>query len=460
MTASASASTSDHRWAEGVWACPDPRTEEDLPQDRAISVKQTSTIGRHDEAKLLDLLRGVSRSRLARSDLVQCDVVTDGDTVTALVATGQLIVRTSVLEASEPLRSALEQAGFTRTDVPAELDGHVECLTKSEITPNELEAFARDLRRQGHPVSVNHITPLGYWVKSEDGPEHTAWRQDPPAPAAAPSPIVAVIDTGIVDAKARTDGWLAEIVRDPTPETGNVDELDGPDMGGELDLGAGHGTFAAGIVRQVAPNAKIEAIKALDTTGIGSEVSVAAAMVRAVRAGAQIINLSLGTRTFDDQPPVAIEVALELIDAHVGEHGRGDDVLIVAAAGNIGDTRPCWPAAFERIVSVAALTAAGQPAPWSSHGPWVNCSTVGEGVASPFVPGVEAAVLDKTPDKFDGDDWAIWAGTSFAAPQIAGLAARVVAEQGLAPREACAVVIASGYPIPDYGRAVRILPGT
>ena len=76
---------------------------------------------------------------------------------------------------------------------------------------------------------------------------------------------------------------------------GDVDPLDRfplrrPD--GYLDLAAGHGTFVAGIVRQVAPRAEVTVYRAVDSDGVGTEVTVACEMIRAVKEGAQIINLS------------------------------------------------------------------------------------------------------------------------------------------------------------------------
>lgn len=434
----------------------DPRSTSDLAKDRVISVKQNSTMGNHDDDYLHRVLDQIRAGRADDAALVQFDIVTKDGKVAALVAAGELVVRSAVVEKSAELRNELRQADFVRADVPDELAGHIERFVNKGMTGNELDQFSQGLRKQGFPVSVNHIAPMGYWMKSEDGPEHTTYHRDAPVLPESPGPVVAVIDTGIEQLGIRTDHWLDEIVRDTT----NIDELDGPDPGTELDLGAGHGTFASGVVRQVSTHAEIRVVKALDASGLGTDVGVGAAMVRAVREGAEILNLSLGTRTLDDQPPPALDAALELIDAHVGPDGNGVDVLIIAAAGNFGDTRPCWPAAFPRVKSVAALTAAGAPSAWSTHGPWVTCSTVGEGISSPYVEGIESVIVDTTPDTFGPDDWAMWSGTSFAAPQIAGLAAQICADTGDAPLVAFTTILNSGSPVPGYGAKVMILPGT
>jgi subtilisin family serine protease len=139
------------------------------------------------------------------------------------------------------------------------------------------------------------------------------------------------------------------------------------------------------------------------------------------------------------------------------------DVLIVASAGNLGNTEPVYPAAFDEVVAVGALTDDLQPAPFSSHGDWVNCSSVGVGVVSTFVSGVEPP--EPQPDQpdqvFGANPWALWSGTSFSAPQISGAVARLCGDApGLKPRAALDALLAGKPSLPGYGSTVRLLPGT
>jgi len=61
---------------------------------------------------------------------------------------------------------------------------------------------------------------------------------------------------------------------------------------------------------------------------------------------------------------------------------------------------------------------------------------------------------------FGPDAWAVWTGTSFAAPQIAGAVANVCQAEGIGVREALRRLLAAGRPVPGFGRAVGpILPG-
>ena len=211
-----------------------------------------------------------------------------------------------------------------------------------------LADLAADVRAAGYQASVAHIAPLRGVVKAKGGAGVTAVVTGFRHEEGSGGVHVAVIDTGVC-ATPRTDGFLAgatdlegkEAIDPldvfPLADPAVPGDVDGNDR---LDYAAGHGTFVVGVVQQVAPDARVSAYRAIDSDGVGSEVDVAVAMLRAVAAGAQVINLSLGVQTLDDQPLLAVEVALEQIDPAV--------VVVVAAAGNDGDERPCFPAAQSR----------------------------------------------------------------------------------------------------------------
>ena len=435
---------------------PDPRTPEQRAKDLQAVRRQAGGFVQQqkDDSLEREMIAALQRRRADRPDLVQFDVVAGrgrGGTRRTLVVRGEMLAEASLVE-REGARRMLDKLGLVWEPIDC-LQGRVGRLKNADIDSSRYVDLARVVRRGGSAASVNHITPLRPIMKwGSSGVEPSAVKVALAGPGAAgPStPIVAVIDSGITD-QSRSDGWLSNVARG-----GNIDLLDDlPSADGLLDFGAGHGTFAAGVVQQVAPDADLRVYKALDSDGIGNEVDVACAMVQAVTEGAQILNLSLGVQTIDDQPPVAIAAALDIIT----EMTKGE-VLVIAAAGNEGSTRPCWPAAFRQVVSVAALTADLTPADWSSRGFWVDCSTVGEGILSTYPEGVESPELDPQPDSFGADAWAVWTGTSFAAPQIAGAVARIAGERGITAREALRELLLGGRQIPDFGIGVAILPGT
>jgi hypothetical protein len=389
-----------------------------------------------------------------------------------LLVPGELLITRESFEGAGPYLRAL---GMTEEQLGCEhLSGGILKLTHREgrehLSAAELANMARNLRQRGISAALTHVTATGPVGKGEGGPRPVTARELP-SPSGPRRPKVAIIDTGISPQ------------RRPSVSTGSqLDDLhefplgDSPEAQAErreyLSFDAGHGTFVTGIVQQLAPDADITVYRAMDSDGIGSEVDVACAMIRAVTEDEnQIINLSLGCQTQDDIPPIAMHHALEIIKEWEREHDR--EVLVVAAAGNYGDTRPCWPAAFPGVVSVAGLAPDMAPARWSSRGLWVTCSTVGQGLASTFVDGTESPVVALPPSpapapgpdgrqsRFRGDPpWAAWSGTSFAAPQIAGeLAGRYQPGGGFPLRDALRAILSQGRPIPGFGQAVQILPG-
>jgi hypothetical protein len=460
---------SDDREPGGPFGQPDPRTHKQRLKDLRRIYEQVGSINRQqdDAAVRADLLRLLRERRKPHrhggllgllwgrptppAGLVQFDVVPDPHGGEVLVVPGELLMRADALrqEHVPPLLAAYK----LRQEPIQCLEGRVVRLRSREGDGGRMVEIAGALRARGVPISANYVAPMGIVMKGLGGPERSSGEGPVRPPAGPGEPVhVAVIDTGTAAAQ-RADGWLTGLVR-----PNNVDPLDAlPTPDGFLDLGAGHGQFVAGVVQQVAPDAKLTIYKALDSDGMGSEVAAACAMVRAANEGARVINLSLGMETLNDQPPVVFEVALDLIEERAR---RTWEVLVVAAAGNFGHARQCWPAASERVIAVGGLTQSLEPADWSSRGDWVDLSTMGEGVRSTYVKGREHPRIDPQPDKFPADPWAVWTGTSFAAPQVAGAVAEIAQRQGVSPREALERLLAGGREVPGYGRAVRILPRT
>ncbi|HSK28154.1 MAG TPA: S8/S53 family peptidase [Jiangellales bacterium] len=317
------------------------------------------------------------------------------------------------------------------------------------------------LRNDRYQVSRLHLMPLGAVMKGETTPEYTSepWPVWEP-PDRRGSVPVAVIDTGIAH-QPRDDGWLTELF--PPQGRGEEDPLDvlpnGPDD--KLDAGAGHGSFVAGVVQQVAPEVPVMVYRVLDTDGLADEVQVACAMVKAVddlltSKGRLILNLSLGTQTVDDLPPIAVAEALVVIAERAS--ARRGEVLVIAAAGNEGTDRRFWPAAFDQVVAVAGLDPENlEPAEFSSHGPWVDCSTVAVAVRSPYVQGEEDRLFDSDPETWEEPGWAQWNGTSFAAPQVAAEVARRAGAANSSLADALDDLLQGEPALPGYGRRVRIL---
>ncbi|PNI09402.1 peptidase S8 [Arthrobacter sp. AFG7.2] len=180
----------------------------------------------------------------------------------------------------------------------------------------------------------------------------------------------------------------------------------------------GHGTHVAGIVAAehnstgvagVCPGCTILDAKVLDDGGAGSSSAVAAGVDWAVAQGAKVINMSLGQRV----PSRTLEVAIK--------NAWSEGVVIVAAAGNAGTEAEIYPAAYSKVIAVAATDNKDAKAPFSSYGEWVDVAAPGVDIYSTFphhefVAGIQGG-------RHKGYD--LGSGTSMASPVVAGVAALV-----------------------------------
>jgi subtilisin family serine protease len=172
---------------------------------------------------------------------------------------------------------------------------------------------------------------------------------------------------------------------------------------------AGHGTFIAGLLATLAPEARVLPVRAFGTDGLGNAFTVAAAVKYAADHGAQVINLSLGSN----------EASALLQDAIIDARQRG--IIVVAAVGNDNDEMtPQFPASLDEVLAVAAIDLQSHKAPFSNFGHHIDVCA----------PGVK--LISAYPNQREGG-YAIWSGTSFAAPLAAAEAALVLS---LEPRQA------------------------
>jgi subtilisin family serine protease len=385
----------------------------------------------------------------------------------ALVARSQLVVDVST-PGLLPVERTLSELGYAPQVAVRTCDGLVRdsstkvFISRGRRVAEQLMVDIETLRAKGIRASMNPIVPLGHVIKGEDFPAPTTVTVGAPA-AGGPSgaPVrVAVIDTGITP-EIRTDHWLGTITRTAQ----NIDFLDVLPIPGDnrLDWFSGHGTFVSGIVQQLAPGAETRVYRFTTSDGLGTEKDVAEAVLRAAQEAADdgvrvIINLSVGVPAIAGVPPVALESA-------VAQLAADPNVLLVAAAGNDGNDEPMYPAAFDGVIGVGALTADYEPAPFSNHGKnFLDCACVGVGIVSTFVAGLmPPEPTPNVPDyTFPPNSWAVWSGTSFSTPQICGaVAARCQADPNLSPRDAFGALTRGEPELQGYGSVIHnLLPGT
>jgi hypothetical protein len=247
-------------------------------------------------------------------------------------------------------------------------------------------------------------------------------------------PQVLVLDTGlrttVENGTRRPEHRLLECcrvhatwrdaVRGPTG-TIPIDDEDEPDDDGTgtLDFEGGHGTFIAGVLAQLCPDADVHTSGVLSSFGDGDVADVVAGLTAGLaRAGTSIdiVVMSLGAFFTDDDPGIFGTTLLQLLGPRLG----------VAAAGNDATCRPYFPAALPDVIAVGAVSAAG-PAWFTNFGGWVDACAPGVDVVSSFFSFNENLALfpeldDLKPREYGG--WARWSGTSFSAPKVAALIAQ------------------------------------
>jgi subtilisin family serine protease len=202
----------------------------------------------------------------------------------------------------------------------------------------------------------------------------------------------------------------------------------------EEPLAVGHGTMVADVVARNAPGAAIHIRRVLETPlGVADELDIALALDE-LPDDVDIVNASFGGRAAAADAMIALAAAVQRAQQ------RG--MLIVASAGNEGESEAHFSAAFADVVGVAA---ARQESEWevqcfSNRGEWVRVCAVGEDVETLNERG--QAVL--------------CSGTSFAAPLVAArIAVKAAADGTSAAVAAQALADDAGQPlVPDAGRLV------
>lgn len=232
--------------------------------------------------------------------------------------------------------------------------------------------------------------------------------------------VVAVIDTGVdyrhEDLKNRM--WQKDGRHGYDTVNDDNDPMDDQ----------GHGTMVSGFIAAEPNNdvgikglmhnhVKIMALKALDSRGSGSAVSVADAIIWAADNGADIINMSLGGRANGGS------TGSNLIDDAI-DHALSKNVVIINAAGNDGmtvDNDGFWPA--NNGNKPGFVVVAATRAPNKSR---ANFSNYGNSRVHIAAPGASATHSRGILTTARNNNYDRANGTSFASPIVAGAAALAV----------------------------------
>ncbi|ADD04299.1 serine protease halolysin [Natrialba magadii ATCC 43099] len=285
-----------------------------------------------------------------------------------------------------------EQLEYVAIEVPAELPSEAVEHVRDVLDSNDAIEYVEE-----NATLQSLYTPNDPYYDSQHAPQQVncedAWAET----LGDEDVTIAVVDQGVEYEHENLSGNVDDRI-------GEVFVGRGSDPG-PLSRGDTHGTLVAGIAagetgngtgQAGISNCSLLAARALDEQGQGALSDIADAIQWAADEGVDVINLSLGSSSGLWTLENACEYATE----------RG--CLVVAAAGNSGGS-VMYPAAYDDVLAVSALTSRDRLASFSNRGPEIDLAAPGQNLLS--------TTLNDGYDRISG--------TSAAAPVVAGVAGLV-----------------------------------
>ena len=208
-------------------------------------------------------------------------------------------------------------------------------------------------------------------------------------------PIIAVIDSGVAnhpDLPPLLAGYSAVAGLSPNNDTSGH----GTNVAGTIGAVGNNGIGGAGINW----NAQIMPVKVDTATETLTVANIAKGIIWAADNGARVLNISLGTTADSATLKNAIDYAVT----------KG--CVVVAAAGNNGG-EVMYPARYSNVIGVGASSGTTALANFSSRGDGMDVSAP----STYYTPAATGGYSNVS-------------GTSFASPQVAGLASLIIALGG------------------------------
>lgn len=223
-------------------------------------------------------------------------------------------------------------------------------------------------------------TPAMTTVQSLNAPWHVAMMHQPEKTYLGDGVKIGMLDTGVLDEDGLESIDRLSLVNAPADQDINM-----------------HGTMVATVLAStneaspgLVPNSHVYSIKIFDKQNTSDVSTFLEGINTALEKDVDILNLSLGTSKDFPLLHEAVKTAYK----------KG--VLVVAAAGNNGGKKAItYPAAYDEVIAVGAITEKNKRASFSNTGEALEFVAPGE--------------------KISGLDGKFYSGTSFASPHVTAL---------------------------------------
>jgi len=183
---------------------------------------------------------------------------------------------------------------------------------------------------------------------------------------------------------------------------------------------------------------RVMPVKVLDSTGSGSDLTVANGITWAADNGAHVISMSLGGTGSSTTLANAVTYA------------QNKNVVVVAASGNSGNSVLTYPGAYDGVISVGATDNTDKTTSWSNYGTWVKVVAPGNNIYSLYL-GVDSS---------GQPNYAYASGTSMACPHVAGEAALIRAQNpALTAKQVGDLITSNVDPYTPYASGREIAAG-
>jgi len=193
---------------------------------------------------------------------------------------------------------------------------------------------------------------------------------------------VAVLDSGL--SAGYVDSGFVKGTYDALSQNSMIDDVVG--HGTQMSLIASGAVNPIGVVPEDVNNTAVVSIKSFDDNGFTSNYTLMRSIDYAIAAGARVLSMSWGSEHSSTMLKTAVD------------HAFNNGLILVAAAGNEPTGASVYPAAYDNVIAVGALSPDGTVWSNSNFGDFVSL----------YAPGVA-----KLPVGHNGSP-GIYAGTSIA----------------------------------------------